>query len=69
MIKIKGKHFTHKKEKYYSYRQNRQTSITQEKSQTSKDNCGCDYGNSPDSLPVDLPINNCKENPWQFPPK
>ncbi|MES9690091.1 hypothetical protein ABWK39_00990 [Bacillus toyonensis] len=66
MIKIKGKHFPHKKEKYYPSRQN---NVTQEKLQTSKDDCGCDYGNSPDSLPVDLPTNNCKENPWQFPPK
>lgn len=48
---------------------NRQNNITEERSQISKDDCGCNYDNSPDSLPVDLPINNnCKENPWEFPP-
>ncbi|WP_090691570.1 MULTISPECIES: hypothetical protein [unclassified Bacillus (in: firmicutes)] len=73
MIKIKEKHFLHKKARYRSYTKDKQDSITQwnitpDKVQSSKNNCGCSYGNAPDDLPVDFPPNTCKENPWKVTP-
>ncbi|MBO1625835.1 hypothetical protein J4P90_11380 [Bacillus sp. SY8(2021)] len=65
MIKIKEKHFLHKKARYRSYTKD---NIAPDKVQSSKSDCGCSYGNAPDDLPVDFPPNTCKENPWKVTP-